>query len=179
MLRRQLLQQVRQKIVRSQITSVFTVLSLSLQFSSKKHSNLLVTQHPTRLPLAHGSSNSPPRINPIGFLLTSKILTPDIGPSGPSINKTPRPLRDTMLPPSTRDKNTFKCEIQIWAETVWLYTKLDNRRQWNVNVRVKPHKMRLSRSMLIIRAKPDLKQLKAGESEQARPSHASIRSHTL
>lgn len=46
------------------MTSVFTVLILSLQFSSKKLTNPLVTQHPPRLLLAHAPTNSPPPVKP-------------------------------------------------------------------------------------------------------------------
>lgn len=44
------------------ITSVFTVLILSLQFSSKKHTNPPVTQRPPRLLLARSLINSPPPV---------------------------------------------------------------------------------------------------------------------
>lgn len=50
------------------MTSVFTLLILSLQFSSKKLTDPLVTQRPPHFQLAHSPPNNPP---PVKFDRTS------------------------------------------------------------------------------------------------------------
>lgn len=94
------------------MTSVFTVLILSLQFSSKKLTNPLVTQNPPHLLLAHSANTRPPPLEPDwthADVLKQRALHWTSG----HVNQCEAPpLRYTMLPPSKRDKNTLKLAIK-------------------------------------------------------------------